>query len=41
VGYIHVGGQPLSPALAVVVPFIVLIITMLFRPTGLFVPTPK
>jgi branched-subunit amino acid ABC-type transport system permease component len=41
VGYIHVGGQPLSPALAVVVPFIVLIITLLFRPTGLFVPTPK
>ena len=41
VGYIHVGGQPLSPALAVVVPFIVLIVTLLFRPTGLFVPTPK
>ena len=33
--------QPLSPALAVVVPFIVLIVTLLFRPTGLFVPTPK
>src|SRR5436309_12915683 len=41
VGYIYVGGQPLSPALAVVVPFIVLIVTLLFRPTGLFVPTPK
>src|SRR6185437_4587048 len=41
VGYIYVGGQPLSPALAVVIPFIVLIITLLFRPTGLFVPTPK
>jgi branched-chain amino acid transport system permease protein len=41
VGYIHVGGQPLSPAMAVVVPFFVLIITLLFRPTGLFVPTPK
>ena len=30
-----------SPAQAVIVSFIVLIITLLFRPTGLFVPTPK
>ena len=41
VGYFTLGGQPLSPALAVVVPFFVLIVTLLFRPTGLFVPTPK
>ena len=30
-----------SPAQAVIVSFIVLILTLLFRPTGLFVPTPK
>jgi branched-subunit amino acid ABC-type transport system permease component len=30
-----------SPAQAVIVSFIVLIMTLLFRPTGLFVPTPK
>ena len=30
-----------SPAQAVIVSFIVLIFTLLFRPTGLFVPTPK
>src|SRR5215831_15992137 len=30
-----------SPALAVIVSFVVLILTLLFRPTGLFVPTPK
>jgi branched-chain amino acid transport system permease protein len=30
-----------SPAQAVIVSFIVLIITLLVRPTGLFVPTPK
>ena len=30
-----------SPAQAVVVSFIALILTLLFRPTGLFVPTPK
>jgi branched-chain amino acid transport system permease protein len=30
-----------SPAQAVIVAFIVLVLTMLFRPTGLFVPTPK
>ena len=30
-----------SPAQAVIVSFLVLIITLLFRPTGLFVPTPK
>ncbi|PYM77087.1 MAG: branched-chain amino acid ABC transporter permease [Candidatus Rokuibacteriota bacterium] len=30
-----------SPAQAVIVSFIVLVLTMLFRPTGLFVPTPK
>jgi branched-subunit amino acid ABC-type transport system permease component len=30
-----------SPAQAVIVSFVVLIVTMLFRPTGLFVPTPK
>jgi branched-subunit amino acid ABC-type transport system permease component len=30
-----------SPAQAVVVSFVVLILTLLFRPTGLFVPTPK
>jgi branched-chain amino acid transport system permease protein len=30
-----------SPAQAVIVSFIALIITLLFRPTGLFVPTPK
>jgi len=31
----------ISPAQAVIVSFIVLILTLLFRPTGLFVPTPK
>jgi branched-subunit amino acid ABC-type transport system permease component len=30
-----------SPAQAVIVSFVVLVVTMLFRPTGLFVPTPK
>jgi branched-chain amino acid transport system permease protein len=30
-----------SPAQAVIVSFVALIITLLFRPTGLFVPTPK
>jgi branched-subunit amino acid ABC-type transport system permease component len=30
-----------SPAQAVIFSFIVLILTLLFRPTGLFVPTPK
>ncbi len=30
-----------SPAQAVIVSFIVLIVTLLIRPTGLFVPTPK
>ena len=30
-----------SPAQAVIVAFIALILTLLFRPTGLFVPTPK
>jgi len=30
-----------SPAQAIIVSFIVLILTLLFRPTGLFVPTPK
>src|SRR3954469_6603600 len=30
-----------SPAQAVIVSFVVLIFTLLFRPTGLFVPTPK
>ena len=30
-----------SPAQAVIVSFEVLILTLLFRPTGLFVPTPK
>jgi branched-chain amino acid transport system permease protein len=30
-----------SPAQAVIASFIVLILTLLFRPTGLFVPTPK
>jgi len=30
-----------SPTLAVIVSFVVLILTLLFRPTGLFVPTPK
>jgi branched-chain amino acid transport system permease protein len=30
-----------SPAQAVITSFIVLILTLLFRPTGLFVPTPK
>ncbi|MEK7386024.1 MAG: branched-chain amino acid ABC transporter permease [candidate division NC10 bacterium] len=30
-----------SPAQAVIVSFVVLILTQLFRPTGLFVPTPK
>ncbi len=31
----------LSPAQAIIVSFVVLILTLLFRPTGLFVPTPK
>jgi branched-subunit amino acid ABC-type transport system permease component len=31
----------MSPAQAVIVSFVVLVLTMLFRPTGLFVPTPK
>ena len=30
-----------SPAQAVVVSFVILIVTLLFRPTGLFVPTAK
>ena len=30
-----------SPAQAVIVSFLMLILTLLFRPTGLFVPTPK
>ena len=30
-----------SPAQAVIVSFVLLIVTLLFRPTGLFVPTPK
>lgn len=30
-----------SPAQAVIVSFVILILTLLFRPTGLFVPTPK
>lgn len=30
-----------SPAQAVIVSFVVLVVTMLIRPTGLFVPTPK
>ncbi|HLH90051.1 MAG TPA: branched-chain amino acid ABC transporter permease [Xanthobacteraceae bacterium] len=30
-----------SPSVAVIVSFVVLILTLLFRPTGLFVPTPK
>jgi branched-subunit amino acid ABC-type transport system permease component len=30
-----------SPAQAIIVSFVVLIFTLLFRPTGLFVPTPK
>jgi branched-subunit amino acid ABC-type transport system permease component len=30
-----------SPAQAIIVSFVVLIVTLLFRPTGLFVPTPK
>ena len=30
-----------NPSQAVIVSFIVLILTLLFRPTGLFVPTPK
>jgi branched-subunit amino acid ABC-type transport system permease component len=30
-----------SPSRAVIVSFVVLILTLLFRPTGLFVPTPK
>ena len=30
-----------SPAQAIIVSFIALIVTLLFRPTGLFVPTPK
>ena len=30
-----------SPALAVISGFVVLILTLLIRPTGLFVPTPK
>jgi len=31
----------MSPAQAVIVSFVVLVLTMLIRPTGLFVPTPK
>jgi branched-subunit amino acid ABC-type transport system permease component len=31
----------ISPAQAVIVSFVALILTLLFRPTGLFVPTPK
>ncbi len=31
----------LDPSRAVIVSFVVLILTLLFRPTGLFVPTPK
>src|SRR6516165_7974160 len=31
----------LDPSQAVIVSFVVLILTLLFRPTGLFVPTPK
>jgi branched-chain amino acid transport system permease protein len=31
----------MSPSQAVIVSFVVLILTLLFRPTGLFVPTPK
>jgi branched-chain amino acid transport system permease protein len=31
----------MSPAQAVIVSFVALILTLLFRPTGLFVPTPK
>jgi len=30
-----------SPSQAVIVSFVALILTLLFRPTGLFVPTPK
>ena len=30
-----------SPAQAVSVSFVMLVLTMLIRPTGLFVPTPK
>jgi branched-chain amino acid transport system permease protein len=30
-----------SPAQAIIASFVVLILTLLFRPTGLFVPTPK
>ena len=30
-----------DPSQAVIVSFVVLILTLLFRPTGLFVPTPK
>jgi branched-subunit amino acid ABC-type transport system permease component len=30
-----------SPAQAIIVSFVALILTLLFRPTGLFVPTPK
>jgi branched-chain amino acid transport system permease protein len=30
-----------SPAQAIIVSFVVVILTLLFRPTGLFVPTPK
>jgi branched-subunit amino acid ABC-type transport system permease component len=31
----------LDPSQAVIVSFVVLILTLLFRPTGLFVATPK
>ena len=31
----------MNPSQAVIVSFVVLILTLLFRPTGLFVPTPK
>jgi branched-subunit amino acid ABC-type transport system permease component len=30
-----------SPAQAVIVSFVMLILVLLFRPTGLFVPAPK
>ena len=38
---VSVDGGPVSPAQAVIVSFVALILTLLFRPTGLFVPTPK
>ena len=42
--FVHGGEvtwQTLEPNQAVIVSFVVLILTLLFRPTGLFVPTPK